>query len=237
MLKEFVDRLLSLSAVQRHQIHGLEYADRGLVVVEPPMTEALKTVTLTGLVDLIRAKIQGLEVEQWVLQVVDHRTVQLLARSTEPYGRRAALIRTQLVDGEGFPFGKFLHREEFVIGLQAHFVPQGDVVAVLRTSSALEASTVALAEDDGISQRTTVRQGVQLKHDVTVKGRVTLRPYRTFREVPQPESEFIFRLRSQAGAIPECALFEADGGKWKLDAVLAIKAWLEQQQLGLPVVA
>lgn len=120
MLKEFVDRLLSLSAVQRHQIHGLEYADRGLVVVEPPMTEALKTVTLTGLVDLIRAKIQGLEVEQWVLQ---------------------------------------------------------------------------------------------------------------------PESEFIFRLRSQAGAIPECALFEADGGKWKLDAVLAIKAWLEQQQLGLPVVA
>jgi hypothetical protein len=37
--------------------------------------------------------------------------------------------------------------------------------------------------------------------------------------------------------VPECALFEADGGKWKLDAVLTMKAWLEEKALGLPVVA
>ena len=39
------------------------------------------------------------------------------------------------------------------------------------------------------------------------------------------------------GGVPECALFEADGGAWKLDAVLIIKHWLEEQALGLPVVA
>lgn len=39
------------------------------------------------------------------------------------------------------------------------------------------------------------------------------------------------------GGVPECALFEADGGKWKLDAVLTIKAWLEDQHLNIPVIA
>lgn len=70
-----------------------------------------------------------------------------------------------------------------------------------------------------------------------MKGRRTLRPYRTFREVEQPASEFVFRLRSLNGEVPWCALFEADGGKWKLDAVLKIKAWLEAEELKIPIIA
>jgi hypothetical protein len=94
-----------------------------------------------------------------------------------------------------------------------------------------------MAEDDGVSQRTTVKQGVALKETVTVKGRVTLRPYRTFREIEQPASTFVFRLQSHEGAVPACGLFEADGGTWKLDAVLAIKTWLAAKTLGMPIVA
>jgi hypothetical protein len=39
------------------------------------------------------------------------------------------------------------------------------------------------------------------------------------------ESEFIFRMQSG----PRCALFEADGGKWKLDAMNNIKNDLQQE--------
>jgi hypothetical protein len=124
-----------------------------------------------------------------------------------------------------------------VIGLQSRFLQQGDVLEVLRLASGLEMSAVMVAEDDGISQRTTTRQGIALKETVTVKGRVRLRPYRTFREVEQPMSEFVFRLRSKEGMVPECALFEADGGTWKLDAVLTIQAWLEAKNLNIPVIA
>lgn len=237
MLKEFVDRILQLGTVQEFDFNGLRYADHLLYPIQPPMPSEVKTITLTGLVDLIQAKVQDLDIARWMLLVENHRTVHLLAKTAEPYGRRQALVSTFLEDGEPFPYGKFLPREEFVIGLQSRFIGEGDVMDVLRTASALEASIVALAEDDGISQRTTVRQGIQLKEEVKVKGRVTLKPYRTFREVAQPASEFIFRLRSKHGEVPECALFEADGGKWKLDAVLAIKAWLETKALGLPVVA
>lgn len=143
----------------------------------------------------------------------------------------------ELDDGKPFTFGTFLDREEFVVGLQSRFVQSDDLAEVLRMASSLEVSAVALSEDDGISQRTTVKQGIALKQTVTVKGRVSLRPFRTFREIEQPASDFVFRLRSRDGGVPECALFEADGGKWKLDAVLAIKAWLESRALGMPVVA
>lgn len=237
MLKEFVDRLLQLAEVHRHEVHGLVYTDKPLHVI-PTNTEAtVKLSTLTGLVDCIRTQFDGLAVADWAILIHDQDSVSLVRKQTDDYGRRVCLATVTRLDGESFPFGRWLSREEFVIGLQSRFVQDGDVREVLKQASSLEASTVALSEDDGISQRTTVRQGIQLKETVTVKGRVRLMPFRTFREVAQPASEFVFRLRSREGQVPECALFEADGGKWKLDAMLTIQQWLSERELGLPVIA
>lgn len=238
MLKEFVDKIVSLAPVGRFQIHGREYADRPLGLVEPPRSHVpLELMTLTGLVDAVRAKLDDLDPSVWLIEVKSHHGVRIVSRHTGLYGRREVLLSASLNDGELFPFGRFLPREEFVIGLQSRFLQTGDVIGLLRQASSLEMSAVTLSEDDGVSQRTTVKQGMALKETVTVKGRVLLSPYRTFREVAQPPSEFVFRLRAKDGMVPECALFEADGGAWKLDAVLIIKAWLEEQGLGLPVVA
>lgn len=41
-----------------------------------------------------------------------------------------------------------------------------------------------------------------------------LRPFRTFLEVEQPESEFLLRVDPDEGI----GFFEADGGIWKLEA-------------------
>lgn len=41
----------------------------------------------------------------------------------------------------------------------------------------------------------------------------------------QPESKFVFRMQDG----PRAALFEADGGAWKNDAMLSIKKFLEEQ--------
>lgn len=238
MLKEFVEKIVSLAPPTPVVLHDRPYADRTLTLLAPPRQHVpLELMTLTGLVDAVRAKLDDLDLNDWVIEVLSASYVRIVARHTDAYGRREVLLEVTLQDGDVFPFGRFLSREEFVIGLQSRFVQDAGSLAVLKVASALEVATVALAEDDGISQRTTVKQGVTLKQDVTVKGRVTLRPFRTFREVDQPASEFVFRLRSVNGSVQECALFEADGGTWKLDAVLMIKAWLESKGLGLPVVA
>lgn len=237
MLKEFVEKIVSLAKVEPVTIGGLDYDDRSLNLIAPPSLSGVSLLTLTGLVDLIQCPLDALKVEEWVLLVKGHADVQLLSRKTDVYGRRVCLAAVKLDDGQPFAFGRFMDREEFVIGLASRFVVNADLTSTLQLTSSLGISTVALSEDDGISQRTTVKQGITLKETVTVKGRVSLRPYRTFREIEQPASEFIFRLRSREGAIPECALFEADGGKWKLDAVLAIKTFLESKNLGMPVMA
>ena len=57
---------------------------------------------------------------------------------------------------------------------------------------------------------------------------MTLTPYRIFNEVEQPSSQFIFRINSMANL----ALFEADGGKWKLDAINNIAAYLKTELAG-----
>lgn len=72
-----------------------------------------------------------------------------------------------------------------------------------------------------------MRQSVSLKAQETVSPRVKLAPFRTFREVAQPTSEFLIRLqKGSESAIPEIGLFEADGGEWKIDAAENIQAVL-----------
>ena len=58
-----------------------------------------------------------------------------------------------------------------------------------------------------------------------IKPRVPLRPFRTFQEVEQPESEFLLRMDEEGNI----GLFEADGGMWKLKARQTVKAFLEEQ--------
>jgi len=237
MLKDFVEKIVSLGWPTIVPQGGLSYTDKPLNLIVPPCASVVGLSTLTGLVDVITQKLDGMDLTQWAVQVVSHAEVRLIRRETDMYGRRVVLASVKLDDGVPFTFGRFLDREEFVIGLAAKFVPNGDLQEVLKMCSTLQVCTVAISEDDGVSQRTTVKQGVTLKEQVTVKGRVQLSPYRTFREIEQPESTFVFRLKSRDGAVPECGLFEADGGKWKLDAMLAIKAWLDGKSLGLPVLA
>nr|ABP73607.1 hypothetical protein [Bacillus thuringiensis] len=61
--------------------------------------------------------------------------------------------------------------------------------------------------------------------EVAVPNPVSLQPYRTFVEVAQPESDFIFRMKDG----PRCSLYEADGGAWKLEAIKNIKEYLNAE--------
>ena len=61
-----------------------------------------------------------------------------------------------------------------------------------------------------MSQKTTIKTGAENLSEVKVPNPVVLAPYRTFSEVDQPESKFIFRLESGKEDTPLAALFEAD---------------------------
>lgn len=60
---------------------------------------------------------------------------------------------------------------------------------------------------------------------------VTLAAYRTFQEIVQPYTQYVFRMKDQNGVT--CALFEADGGAWEMEAMNRIKMYLEDSLDGM----
>ena len=89
--------------------------------------------------------------------------------------------------------------------------------------------------DDGVSQTVQAKKGIASVENVVLPNPVTLRPYRTFVEVEQPASKFVFRARDDDGM--EFMLVEADGGAWRGEAMKNIKTFLEAAVPGLNVIA
>lgn len=129
-------------------------------------------------------------------------------------------------------FEQFTDPESFNIWLQALFADSEDRDRVLSLVGNIQTDAVQTVSDDGVSQQVTAKRGVNRKANVEVPNPVVLRPYRTFREVEQPQSEFVLRMRggsAEKNTLPSCALFEADGGLWELTAIQSIKAWLVER--------
>ena len=119
-----------------------------------------------------------------------------------------------------------IHANELKSGIpgQTYFDDNGD----MRTDTGDLIEKGAEVQDNGISQMATVRDGVASLAQAKTPNPVTLRPYRTFNEVEQPASQFVFRINKLANL----ALFEADGGKWKLEAVKNIASYLTKELAG-----
>lgn len=80
----------------------------------------------------------------------------------------------------------------------------------------------------------TVKTGIASKGEAIVPNPVHLRPYRTFLEVDQPESDFVFRMKQDKYDGIQCAVFEADGGAWKMEATHSIKEYLKTELADMP---
>lgn len=124
-----------------------------------------------------------------------------------------------------FPFNEFLGMEEFNIALQSKFVANDHRAILLQVVGNVSEDNVRNTGDDGVSQAVTINQGVASKAAVKVPNPVDLAPYRTFLEVTQPESQFIFRMKDG----PRGAIFEADGGAWRNQAIVNIREYLKEQ--------
>ena len=135
------------------------------------------------------------------------------------------------------PFGTYIDNEQMLIAVQSMFVDDDDTDKALLLKFAGTTTTGSVKEygDDGVTQKATIKVGVASKTEAIVPSPCALRPYRTFIEIEQPLSEFIFRMRQGRGDDIESALFEADGGAWKNEARKRIKDYLTEQLEGTGV--
>jgi hypothetical protein len=205
-----------------------------------PAPNCLNVFTLTSLVDFClrdKEKKDFSKGDPAIIHITSHNSVTL---ASEPFG--PTLQRTMFVAasfesllGTSFKFGEYYDQEAFIVGLQSLFEPTPARADVLKVIGTIKENQVRSFSDDGVTQSVAASAGQVLVSEVQVPNPVYLKPFRTFREIEQPESPFILRVR-QGKDRPQCALFEADGGRWKLTAIQLIKEYLEDQ-IELPIFA
>lgn len=224
MIKEALQYIVGLKEPVIKEINGQTYSDKDLERISYiPYAKALPMSTLTSLVEYIKSNTDKLP-EKLLVHVVSPTQVFLSGNLNGE--RRREYIAEVNANLPEFRFGSFTDSEEFCIALQSKFLDNEDRALVLKFAGTVEVGTVQEYGDDGVSQKAAVKTSIASKTEAIVPNPVTLAPYRTFHEVKQPESKFIFRMRSELGV--QCALFEADGGAWKAVAMENIKAYLKE---------
>lgn len=198
--------------------------------LRPP---TLKVHTLQGITEYIVSNREKLGLEQaCFLHVVDHKTVRLVGIAGGTIPRRTVHVEATFDEltpagDPPFKYGQFTDPETFNIAVQALFENAHDRERVLACAGNLRDAASSTISDDGITQGVELRHGLTLGKEAAVPNPVELAPFRTFREVTQPKSLFVFRARGGGdGKPPTLALFEADGGFWKLTAIENIKGYL-----------
>lgn len=222
MIKEALEYIVGLKKPVITEIDGNTYSDKPLNRISyVPYAKTIEMKTLTSLVEYIKANIDSMS-EKMIVHVISPTEVHLYS-SLDADRKREYLVEVN-AELPDFRFGSFIDHENFVIALQSKFVPNEDRDLVLKFAGTVEDGTVAEYGDDGVTQKATIKTGVASKADAVVPNPVNLIPYRTFLEVQQPASDFIFRMKSSCGV--QCAIFEADGGAWKNEAMSRIKNYL-----------
>lgn len=80
---------------------------------------------------------------------------------------REELMRADAIVNE-FQFDRYYDQERFLIELQANFIESDDLTVLKQVAGNIESGTTANYDDDGVSQKTTIKSGIANKTDVIV---------------------------------------------------------------------
>lgn len=217
-----IERIVEENRVQIIESNGRTFATKNLVEIMPRKTIAKGIIfsDLSSIVEIVKR-----EMSRFVLPVyinIETETSVSVITSLDdekereiPYGA--------IAEGSKFNFGKGYDYERFVIAIRSLFIQTeytANLLQLLKKVSNIESVETS---DDGITQQVVAKQGAMLASDVKISPIIRLAPFRTFIEVGQPESEFLFRI-SDGNSF---ALYEADGGAWKIKAKTNIRMFFE----------
>jgi hypothetical protein len=219
VIKEAIQYIVGLGNTRIEKVGDQVYSTQPIHKVHLPTPETIQVRSLSGLVEYLQSEFDG--TEQLMIHVESPTEVSVFSSFNRDFNRKALIEAKAMIPG--YSFERWYDSEEFNIKLQSVFVKNEDRDIMLKVVGNIKEEDVRTVGDNGVSQSVTAKVGVATVGQVEVPNPVALKPYRTFVEVDQPESDFIFRMQNG----PRCALFEADGGAWKVQAMRNIKDYLQ----------
>lgn len=224
MLRNFINRIVELAAPTTYEIDGYTYSSEHLERVKPPKykPEDIDVTGLDSVCKLVRneAVLVGRKI---FVRVAAYNRVEVFTTYDDQY-ERSYLYRCT-ADTPRVTVGSFTPYEKAVIELRSLYIPNDGTKYLLQLLSSISNESKVISTDNGVTQTVEAKQGIALSQMVKVEPRVSLKPFRTFVEVEQPESEFLLRISDKG----EIGLFEADGGVWKLEATRNVAGYFERE--------
>lgn len=190
---------------------------------------SIRLTDLKSFCELIKSEIDKIG-QTLFIQVVNPTTVRAFTTFDEK--KRRVLPYECGWGGRIYNFDTWNGYEEFVINLRANFVPTDDTQNVIKMIANIVNCDKQELTDDGVSQSVRTQRGTQVGMQ-EVKSIIKLAPFRTFADVEQPVSEFLFRIKDNGTRF---GLFEADGGRWQLEAKKNIAEYIKGQFKGIETV-
>ena len=229
MLQKALQYLVGLKENKTYEIGGKTWSDNQLHLIEEERKyrKCMEFGSLDSIVKMIKAELPDYTdgTEPIFIRIQDHKTVDVFTRPDDRE-RRTYPYEAKCIDAD-FREG-WREQQQAIIEIRSRFIPTEDSEYLVSLISRINNEQGVQSNDNGVSQVVVTKQGVTLMGSETVKPRLALKPFRTFREVQQPESDFILRL-DEGGRV---GLFEADGGIWKMEAKDNIKAYFEEHLHG-----
>ena len=236
MIKSAINRILELAAPNTIEFGGQKYVDKKMERLSSEFRASpLELSTLSSLVEYIRNFGEPLKECAYLIHIVSPTMVDMV--SALDAERKREILVTVRAELPKIPFEQYIENERMLIAVQSMFVDDlnTDKSLILKFAGTVTNGSVKEYGDDGVTQKATIKQGISSKTEAIVPSPCTLRPYRTFLEVEQPASSFIFRMKEDREGKITSALFEADGGAWKNAARRNIQEYLEMRLEGTGV--
>ena len=209
--RSFIEKIEEMTGPKTVDTVFGTYSDKRLYRIEDELVDTISLSSLSGLATMIKQEMNDFIIPLFV-RVSSPEKVDVLGAVRDdmqremPYTAIAKFIR--------FDYDRYISIENMIIGLKSRFAPTEDRDYLVQLLGNITDQQSVQTKDDGITQSATVKSGIQLVGEQRIKPIVSLKPYRTFLEVEQPESDFLIRLKDGSAA-----LFEADGGAWEREAV------------------
>ena len=238
MIASAIDKILSIAqpVIARSTTSNRAYSTQKLYPIDEELrAEPLQVRNLSSIVKYAKDFKESWKEIPLLVHVVSPLQVVLTTALDSDRMREDLMVAN--ADIPSIPFGSFMENDRMLIIVQSMFVDDKDTdkAIVLKFAGTVTSGSVKAYDDDGVTQKATIKQGVASKAEAIVPSPCSLRPYRTFTEVEQPKSMFIFRMREGRGDGVESALYEADGGAWKNEAMNNIRKYLEKELEGTDI--
>jgi len=208
------------------EIGGQPYSHLNLKRICLPSVDAVQLSTLDSFVEFTKQIIarEITNAQDLMIHVESPVKVRLIGAIRDDASREVFAETTAALPSE-ISYRQYYSTEDFNVNLQSRFVENEDKKLLLKFTGLIKEEAIKTVGDNGVSQQATIKTGVTTVGNAVVPNPVTLAPYRVFREVEQPESIFIFRMKDG----PSAALFEADGGAWRLEAIKNVADYLKER--------